>query len=119
MRVLTEEAVLKCDHGGVVDIKRRQEWVRIAGIAVLIEDDPLHRPVHRCPMITPTTPACAKTISIDEGKSYAAFVRVKTKGDDPRRLCLDTTTGKTDWSRIATVNYTVSKPGQDFVTVLG
>jgi len=119
MRVLTEEAVLKCDHGGIVDIKRRQEWVRIADVAVLIEDDPLHRPVHRCPMITPTTPPCATTILVDEAKSYAAFVTIRGKGDDARRLCLDTTTGKTDWSRIATVNYTVTRPGQDFVTVQG
>jgi hypothetical protein len=119
VRVLTEDAVLKCDHGGVVDIKPRQDWIRISGRAVLIEDDPLNRSVHRCPMITPTTPACARTISISEAPSYAAFVRVQTKGDDRRRLCLDSTTGHTDWSRMATVNYNVTSSGQDFVGVLG
>jgi hypothetical protein len=117
MRVLTEDAVLKCDHGGIVDLEPRQDWVRVGGRRVLIEDDPLGRKLHGCPMITPTTPACARTISVSEAPSYADFVRVTTKGDRPRRICLDTTTGHTDWARIATVSYHVSAPGQLFVTV--
>ena len=117
MHVLTEDAVLKCDHGGIVDLKPRQDWVCVGGRRVLIEDDPLGRKLHRCPMITPTTPPCTRTISVAEAPSYAAFVRVMTKGDQPRRMCLDTATGHTDWARLATVSFHVTAPGQFFVTV--
>lgn len=116
MRVLTEDALLKCDHGGVVGLSPRQDWVRVAGRRVLIEGDLLGRPLRGCPMITPTTPACALTISVNEAPSYANFVRVTSKGDNARRLCLDTATGHTDWARLATVSYTVAAPGQSFVT---
>lgn len=117
MRVLTESAILRCDHGGVVGLSPRQDWVRIEGRRLLVEDDPLGRPVRGCPMITPTTPACAVTVSVSQAPSYAAFVHVRSRGDKARRMCLDTTTGHTDWARLATVSYSVASPGQSFVVV--
>ncbi|WP_431267350.1 hypothetical protein [Dankookia sp. P2] len=115
MRFLTEDALLKCDHGGTVGLAPRQDWVRVAGRRVLVEDDLLGRPVRACPMVTPTTPACARTVSISETPSLSALVRVQTQGDRPRRVYLDTATGHTDWARLSTVSFAVAEPGQSLV----
>lgn len=76
-RLLTEDALLQCDHGkgspglGRVGLKPRQDWLTIAGRRVLVEGDLWHRPIAACPMITPTTPPCAHTVSVDAAPSYA------------------------------------------------
>jgi hypothetical protein len=110
MRLLTMDAVLKCAHGGVVGLKPRQEWVTIAKRAVLVESDPLNRPISACPQMTPTTPPCRHTVSVDEQASYSAFVRI-----GGWRICLDRTTGRTDWSKLGVIPFSVSSPGQEFV----
>jgi hypothetical protein len=109
MRLLTEDAVLKCGHGGVVRLAPRQHWVTVAGRVLLVESDPLGRPIVACPQMTPTTPPCLVTTSVDEA-SYSAFVRI-----DGRRVCLDRTTGRTDWAKLGTVSYSVMAAGQPFV----
>jgi hypothetical protein len=110
MRLLTRDAVLKCGHGGVVGLDPRQHWVTVAGRALLVESDPLGRRIEHCPQATPTTPPCLHTISVDEGASYSAFIRI-----DGRRICLDRTTGHTDWAMLTTASYSVTAPGQAFV----
>ena len=110
MLLLTEDAVLKCDHGGVVGLSPRQHWVTVADRVLLVEADPDHRPISACPFATPTTPPCTLTITVDEAASYSAFIRI-----GGRRVCLDRTTGRTDWGKISTVSYSVTAPGQSFV----
>lgn len=112
MRLLTRDAVLKCDHGGIVGLQPAQDWVTVGGVPVLVEPDPLHRPVAACPRVTPTTPPCLLTISVDEGASYSALVTI-----DGSRVCKDTATGRTNWSMLAIVSYAVAEPGQALVEV--
>jgi hypothetical protein len=112
MRVLTGKAVLACEHGGLVDIKSAQDWVKIDGVPVLVEPDPLHRPVVACPRMTPTTPPCTLTISIDESASYSALVSI-----DGRRVCMDSATGRTNWSLLTIVPYAVREAGQTLTDV--
>lgn len=122
MFVLTTKAVLVCDHGGIIDIDPGQNWAKIENDPILIEPDPLNRPVLVCPRVTPTTPPCTLTISIEEGPSYSDFVTI-----DGRRVCKDTTTGRTNWSQLATVSFSVEKKnggsgeernaGQQLVTI--
>ena len=120
MLVLTGKARLLCDHGGVVILAPQQDWLTIGGHAVLVEGDPLHRPVLACPMTTPSTPPCLLTILVDEAESYVRFITVQTRGNHPlRRLCVATTTGRTDWSKLTSVSFSVSSAGQNFVSVGG
>jgi hypothetical protein len=114
MLVLTEDAVLKCAHGGVVRLDPQQHWLTIEGRVVLVEGDPLGRPIAACPHATPLTPPCARTVSVDKDASYSAWVSI-----DGLRVCLDTTTGATDWSRLGTIPYSVNSPGQELVTIGG
>ena len=114
MLVLTKDALLTCAHGGVVGIVASQDWVTIGGSAALVEPDPLNRPIAACPMMTPTTPPCLLTVSVDEKASYSAFVTI-----DGHRLCLDGATGRTDWSKLSTVPFAVGRPGQDLVSCGG
>ena len=110
MRLLTQDAVLKCGHGGVVRLDPRQHWVTVAHRVLLVEGDPRGRPIVACPQATPLTPPCLVTVSVDECASYSAFMRI-----DGRRVCLDRTTGRTDWAKLGTVSYSVTVPGQAFV----
>ena len=114
MRLLTEDAILKCDHGGTVKLEPIQHWVMIAKRAILVEGDSVGRSISGC--ITPplVTTRCGKTVSVDRAKSYSSFVRI-----NGLPVCKDTTTGATDWNLMATSPYTVTKPGQDLVTVGG
>ncbi len=114
MLLITEDAVLKCAHGGTVKVVHRQDWVTVEKRAILIEGDPLGRSISACPMATPTTPPCSKTVSVDSGASYSAFVTV-----DALRVCLDTVTGTTDWSKLGTVPFGLTSPGQSLVTIGG
>jgi len=109
MFVLTKAAVLKCAHGGIVATKNSQDWVRIEGDPLLVDDDPLHRSIGGCPMLTLTTPPCRTTVAVDEA-SYSAFVHI-----GGRRLCLDGTKGTTDWSQMGTTPFSVALVAQKFV----
>jgi hypothetical protein len=110
--VLTAKSVLRCAHMGVVDIEPSQEWVRVEDVPLLIEPDPKDRPIHRCPQATPTTPPCTRTVAVNEGTSYSAFVRI-----DDHRVCLGSTTGLTNWSKLAIIPFAVSSPEQDLVSM--
>jgi hypothetical protein len=119
MRVLTSETLLTCAHGGTVKLDPRQNWITIQDKPVLIEADTLNRPISGCPMRTPTTPPCTETVAVDEGPTYAAFITVQSNGERTRRrLCLDTATGRTNWSKLSVVPFSVSRASQDLVQVL-
>jgi hypothetical protein len=95
-----------------------QHWVTIDGRAALLEPDTLYRPVVRCPMRTPTTPPCTETIEVDEAPTYASFITVRSRGElQRRRLCLDTATGRTNWSKLSVVPFSVSQSPQRLVQV--
>lgn len=109
MFVLTRAAVLKCAHGGVVENVASQDWVRIADDPLLVEDDPRGRSISACPMATITTPPCTATVSVD-GASYSEFLRI-----DGRRICLDRTSGRTNWSQLGITPFSVTAVAQRFV----
>ena len=111
LKILTKSASLKCAHGGRVDMKASQHWVRVGGDPVLVDDDTVGRPIAACPMATPANPPCSKTVSADSAASFSALVKI-----DGRGVCLNTATGMTDWSKLAVVPYAVLSPGQDLVT---
>lgn len=119
--LLTEDALLQCDHGqgspglGRVGLEPRQGWLTIGGRRALVEGDLQPRPVTACPMITPTTPPCRHTLTVAAAPSYAGFVTLRSRGDQPRRLCLQAATGLTDWASMGSVSYRVTRPGQALV----
>jgi hypothetical protein len=110
MRVLTQDAVLLCDHGGSVHPAVRQSWVTIEGRCVLVDDDPEGRSISGCPNQNPFLGLVPCTDTLRAVRGYSAFVRV-----DGRAACLDTVTGLTDGTPPGTVKYTVGDPGQSVV----
>jgi len=109
MFLLTKKAVLKCVHGGIVKNENSQDWLRIAGDPVLVEDDPLARSIAACPMMTLTTPPCTATVQVDDA-SYSAFIRI-----DGHRICLEGTAGRTNWSQLGITPFSVAAVAQMFV----
>ncbi|MGC9347460.1 MAG: hypothetical protein ACP5JG_04900 [Anaerolineae bacterium] len=110
MRVLTEDAVLICNHElGIVGIRATQDLVTIEGRRVLVEPNPERRPITGCPNVGATIKPCQQTLRVQQG--YSDFVRV-----DGKRICLDTVTGLTDGTPPGTVHYRVRDPGQPFVS---
>jgi hypothetical protein len=55
MKLITEDAVLRCDHQGSVHNQPSQSLVTVAGKKVLVEIDPEGRQITGCPMISLTT----------------------------------------------------------------
>jgi hypothetical protein len=110
MRILTEDALLVCDHElGTVQIVATQNLVTIGQRRVLIATDPEGRPIKACPNIGATIKPCTATLKVRQG--YSEWVRVEA-----RAICLDTVMGLTDGTPPGTVDYKVRNPGQDFVS---
>jgi len=110
MKLLTERAVLVCNHElGTVENKPTQKLVRIGGDRVLVEIDPEGRQIKRCPNIGINIKPCNTTLRVETG--YSTLLRI-----DGRRICLDTVTGLTDGTPPGTVHYKVRSPGQLFVS---
>jgi hypothetical protein len=110
MRLLTEDAVVICNHVlGRVGIRPAQGWVRIDGRRVLVDDDPEGRPISGCPNVGATIKPCQRTLRVQVG--YSDWVRIEGKG-----VCLDTVSGLTDGTPPGTVHYRVQSPGQDLVS---
>jgi len=110
MRVLTEDALLLCEHGGPVKLTERQSWVTIHKRRVLVENDPESRSISGCPNVNPFLglKPCTTTLPVTQG--YSSFLRI-----DGHRMCLDTVTGLTDGTPQGAVKYTVKNPGQTLV----
>ncbi len=109
MRLLTEDAVLLCEHDGKVTNRPSQAFVTIARRKILVENDPEGRGINLCPNIGLTIKPCTLTLQVDAG--YSDLLHVEGK-----RVCLDTVTGLTDGTPPMTVKYYVSNPGQELVT---
>jgi hypothetical protein len=110
MRLLTEDASLTCDHLlGKVSVEPSQPWVTVEGRKLLVEDDPEHRSISRCPNIGISIKPCTHTLAVERG--YSTFLRI-----DGHRICLDSVRGLTDGTPPGTVHYQVRAPGQDWVS---
>ena len=110
MKLLTEDAVLICNHVlGTVDVPPTQSLVTVEGRRVLVEVNPEGRPIQKCPNVGATIKPCQLTLPVQKG--YSEWIRV-----DGRRVCLDTVTGLTDGTPPGTVHYRVLTPGQELVT---
>lgn len=109
MKLLTEDAILTCDHVvGRVGLQPAQSWVRVEGRVLLVEPDPEGRPISNCPNIGATIKPCTATLKVRVG--YSDLLRI-----DGQRVCLDTVTGLTDGTPPGTVQYTVREPGQAWI----
>ena len=109
MNFLTQDAVIVCDHPtGLVQITPSQQWVTIAGRAVLVQDDPENRPIVGCPNCATPMKPCMKTQAVREG--YSAFVRI---GKKP--VCLGNVSGLTDGMPAGAPRYRVRGAGQGYV----
>ena len=111
MKLLTLEAKLVCKHvTGVIQFPRHhQSLVRISGQPVLVENDPQAQPIVGCANIGLTIKPCTLTVNVEKG--YSEFIRIQG-----RKVCLDTVTGLTDGTPPGSVKYTVSNPGQNYVS---
>lgn len=109
MKLLTEDADLRCAHDlGKVAITATQNWVRINGRRVLVQNNPEGRTISGCPNYGPTIKPCTTTLAVQTG--YSTFIYV-----EGRPVCLDSVTGLTDGTPPGTVQYGVRSSGQDTV----
>ena len=109
MLVLTLDALLSCDHAlGLVRMSARQDFVRVGGRPMLIEGDPVSRPIVGCPNIGVGIKPCTSTLAAE---GHSTLVRIAGRG-----ICLDRLVGVTDGTPPATVKYRVRDPGQHFVS---
>ncbi len=109
MRLITRDAVLKCEHAGVVQNTASQSFVKINGSLVQIQPDPQSRSIAGCPNIGPTIKPCTSTLPVQGG--YSTFIRIAGKP-----VCLDTVWGLTDGTPPGAVRYQVASPGQTYVS---
>ncbi|GAP60977.1 MULTISPECIES: hypothetical protein [unclassified Arthrobacter] len=107
-KLLIKEAILRCGHDGKVENVPSQQWVRVAGSPVLVDDDPQGRDISMCPNVGLNIKPCNKTLPVIKG--YSGFVRI-----GGNKVCLDTVEGYTDGTPPGAVKYTVRRPGQEFV----
>jgi hypothetical protein len=110
VKVLVEEAVLRCGHDGKVANVPSQTWVRVAASPVLVEPDPEGRSISMCPNVGVNIKPCGTTLVVRTG--YSTFVRI-----DGHAVCLDSVSGFTDGTPPGLVRYTVRDPGQHLVAV--
>ncbi|YCH07304.1 hypothetical protein ACTAQJ_19800 [Arthrobacter sp. alpha11c] len=108
MRILVKEAILRCGHDGKVENVPSQEWVRVKGSPVLVDNDPQGRDISMCPNVGINIKPCNKTLPVTKG--YSTFVRIGGKA-----VCLDTVEGFTDGTPPGAVKYNVRRPGQTLV----
>jgi len=110
MRILTEDAVIACQHQtGTVQLRPLQSLVTVGHRKVLVEPDPEGRSIVNCSNVGATMKPCQLTLKVETG--YSDLIRI-----DGRRVCLDTVTGLTDGTPPGTVRYTVQNPGQNLIS---
>jgi len=107
---LTMDARLACDHGGKVNNKNSQDWVRIEQKVVLVSTDPEGRSISGCPNadVMMGMRPCVTCLKVVVG--YSDFVRI-----GGCKVCLQTVQGLTDGTPPGLVNYKVLTPGQSLV----
>ena len=108
MRILTEDADLRCDHvKGIVKIEPTQDLVTVNGRCVLVEDNPVKRSIKGCPFTGLGIKPCQVTHPVEEG--YSDLLTI-----DSNRVCLDSLWGKTDGVPLG-FKYSVREAGQDWI----
>jgi hypothetical protein len=109
MKLLTEDAVLRCPHGARVDVPPTQTLVRVNGRRLLVNDDPENKTIRMCPNFTLSgIKPCNHSLRVEQGYSLLSKI-------DGRAVCLDSVTGLTDGTPPATHKYIVISPGQELV----
>jgi hypothetical protein len=92
MLLITEDAVMRCDHAGsgkVNGFAPAQSWVTIERRRVLVEPDPEQRPFDNgCMMKPPDFLPCSRTLKVTAG--YSTYIKI-----DDRAVCLSTVVGLT------------------------
>jgi hypothetical protein len=109
MYLLTEDAMLVCDHElGTVQVVTSQSLFTIEGRKVMVENDPQGRYIVGCPNLNIGIVPCTITLKVDSG--YSNWIRV-----EGHRVCLDQIKGLTNGTPPGVVKYKVRAAGQDFV----
>ncbi|MFG3707103.1 hypothetical protein ACGF7U_20595 [Micromonospora sp. NPDC047670] len=108
MRWIHRDSVIRCDHDGRVGNRASQDWVTVAGVPVLVDDDPEGREITACPNYGPTVKPCAKTLRVRVG--YSDWVRV-----GGHRVVLSHLDGFTDGNPPGLVHHRVRDPRQGFL----
>lgn len=107
LKVLTLDAYVPCQHHpGEVRLSAQQTYATIGQRPILVEGDPLYKPVQKCAVPSPNKP-CSLTIQVTEG--YSSFVRISG-----RPIVLSTLRGQTDGTMLP-ATFHASTPGQGFV----
>ena len=109
MKILTQDAVLRCDHGGRVSHPPTQDFVTVNGRLILVDNNPENKSIAGCPNIGATIKPCQRTLRVEVG--YSTFITI-----EERSICLDTVVGKTDGTPPGVVMYRVKSPGQVLVS---
>jgi hypothetical protein len=110
--LITTRSVVVCDHGAEVRNVASQDWVRIEGPSVLVDDDPQARAIVACPNMGPTVKPCKTSLKVSKG--YSSWIRIGS-----RAVVLDTLDGLTDGTVPGTVHYRVRDSRQYFTRADG
>lgn len=109
MRLVTENARVCCAHVlGTVSLVPGQELVRIDGRRVMVQTQPIGRPLSGCPNVGATIKPCTSVLTV--GSGWSGLLRI-----DGKAVCLDILTGLTDGTPPGSVKYRVADPGQTLV----
>lgn len=109
MKLITENAVISCDHKtGIVMKKASQSVVYINGSKVLVGNDPGAKPIVGCTNVSPTIKPCTMTLGVERGTSDLVYI-------ENHPVCLETVEGGTDGTPPGITRYKVRAPGQKFV----
>jgi len=112
MFILTEDCEIHCQHGpGQAKNAPSQGFVTVNGRRVLIEPDPVGRPISKCNNSNPPLGIKPCLVTLKEQAGYSHFIRIGAQA-----VCLDTITGYTDGTPPGTVKYLCTDPGQHFVS---
>jgi hypothetical protein len=110
MKFLTIDALIICKHqtGKMQMPYNLQNLVTIKGRPVMVEHDPVAKPITGCANVGLTIKPCTLTLAVSQGYSQLIFI-------NNRPVCLDTVTGLTDGTPPGVVAYNVRNAGQDLV----
>jgi len=107
-------AVVKCAHEtGIVRLISSQRLVTVEGRPVVVEPDPVGRPIAGCNNINVLTGLlpCLVTMQIEQG--YSRLLRI-----DSHRVCVASLRGKTSGTPVGQHDQWVRSPGQALVAEL-
>ena len=110
--ILTEKSVIKCNHGGRVNMPASQRFVKIANEAVLTSPDPKAKPISQCPLISSNMVPCTSTAVTAPLAGLSSFVTINGKS-----IVNDLLDGMTNGTPPGTVHFQCVSVLQTFVFV--